>query len=240
MNDTEPQDGSSAPGPPLPGDLAAALADPEFTVTVTDPKGPGDGPDEEDPGPGLRWFDPRLWVFAMIAWVDNWRLPYWMSGHRHFYRLIAACYVPAGFAAVVAGAGATAGGVTVLVFRCTCHGADQLRHQVMPGKFGLDDVTAVEWPALISVARAQYLGELAAVRKMYGDGEAATLLEPVEPDWQHVAREMADAQRNGPEAWADAKRLYLHAVRIQAEADAQRASPAAAAGRVHVAQPDGF
>jgi hypothetical protein len=171
--------------------------------------------------PGRREPGPR-WPRRLLGWVAG--LPgrlYWPWGHKHFYRLIGA--QPAAISGL---AGAYVGGPrqTVLAFRCFCHGADQLRFVTAPARWEVDDLVTPDWPALLSVARAEKLGAMAAVVSVLGDDE---VLDPAQPDWRYVASELAAAVRGGDEDAADrALAQYRHASRIAAEADAAEAGAA--------------
>jgi hypothetical protein len=187
--------------PPLPGDPPVPVDEAVFRPPVH----------RAAPSQPLRTrVGDRLWTW--------WRALPLPHRHRHFYRLIGA--TPKGLFPGV-------GPQTTLAFRCMCHTADQLLFVDVPGRWTVDDLTTPDWPPLISRARTQRLGELASVRELHGD-DADALLDPVLPDWRHVAGELAAELAAGqPDSPAQAQ--YRQAVRIQAEADegAERA-----AGRV--------
>jgi hypothetical protein len=138
--------------------------------------------------------------------------------HRHFYQVIGAQHK---------GTWPGVGPETVVAYRCMCHTPEQLLLVSVPGRWTVDDLTTPDWPPLISRARAQRLGELASVRELHGD-EADALLDPVLPDWRHVAgvlaSELGGFVRAGDGTTSDALRQYGQAVRIQAEQAADAAS----------------
>jgi hypothetical protein len=217
-----------APGGRTREEALDDAGDPDVTVTGYDPKHP---PVHQ---PRERHWSPLYWLARLVLWIRDWDLPDWvyrLRRHEHFYRLISA--EPLTISGL---AGAYVGGPrqTVLAWRCqSCHGPDQLLLRTVPGVWTVDKLVTPDWPALISVARVEEMGAAGAMREQHGAELAEALIFPPPPDWRFVADELVNAQRAGMgTAWAEAKRKYLSAVRVQAEADAAR--------RTHVAAPGGF